>query len=238
MNLHDLQLDKLVLIIIGGMLGIIFASAIGLRRSLSGLFISKNGVKIITNTLPIYFEITGKLERIDSSTKKAIRKATVGMSIADTAVHGFSQDICMINHAATLPLIYAAYENHHTRELSDSGASSYIKEKAYDVREAVKLWRAEMPWLDNGLVNAYIGLWIQEAVVPHVTHACKEKIAYYKSMLERQDIVESMQDLLKTWIEKNEKYLKSLEELEKQSDNYLQSSITGGGETTNKGDES
>lgn len=199
-----------------------------LRHSISGVFVSRSGFRLFTNSISIQFEIAGKIERIDSSTKKAVRKATTCMKLLDSNKYGTLPEALVINREAVLPLIYAAYENHHTRELSALGAKGYIAEKIYDILESVHEWKKDVPELNDHIIDVFVCRWTKQAIIPNVLRSCHEKIGYYKTLLERDDIIEDLKRLIKTWLEKNEQYVKNLTELTKRLDIEMKLSVFDG----------
>jgi hypothetical protein len=102
-----------------------------LRDRLSGVRVSRTGVEVRTNDVPAWSKIVDTIERIDANTAKAIRKATARLMILDPKKYNMSAEAMLVIREANLPLIYAAYENHHTREL-ESDADAYLADKAQD----------------------------------------------------------------------------------------------------------
>jgi hypothetical protein len=196
-----------------------------LHPSLTEFSVTRQGITAKMNNNPVQFEIMGTIERIDSDTKQAIRKETVELELMNTEKYGTSSDILTVNLVANQPLIHSAYENHHTRELSDAGTDRYIDNKTNDVRKAVKKWQKDMPALTDNMINAYVWHWARTVVIPNVRRACNEKLSYYKSLLKRGDICELVKDHIRDWIEKNEKYEKRLDELYERSDIINKSTI-------------
>jgi hypothetical protein len=74
-------------------------------------------VEIHTNDVSVWSKIVDKIERIDASTCKSIRKATTGLMIIDPDPYNLSAEAMLVIREANQPLVYAAYENHHTRAL-------------------------------------------------------------------------------------------------------------------------
>jgi len=125
--------------------GLAIALVYFLRDNLTELTLTRQGLTAQTNNSHVVLEIAGKIERIDSDTKRSIRKATMELELLDMAKYGHAPEIVIVNEVANKPLICAAYENHHTRELKESGVDGYIDEKVSEIRNMVKLWQNDIP---------------------------------------------------------------------------------------------
>jgi len=207
------------------LVGLGFGIIVLLRHSLTELSVTRSGFTAKMNNNPVTFEIMGEIERIDSEMRRSIREATTDLELMDTEKHGTSTEVRMVNLVANQPLVNSAYENHHTRELSEAGADGYLENKANSVRKAVKAWKKDVAALRDELINAYVYYWASTAVMPNVRRSCEDKLTYYKKLLRRYDVGESVKDNIRLWIEKNEGYLHHLEKLAERSDIIKKSSI-------------
>ena len=200
--------------VVGVGIGLIFF----LRHTLTELIITRNSLTVRTNNDSIQLEIAGRLERIDSDTRRAIRKKTTELELLDTKKHGTSFEVLAVNMVANQPLVHSAYENHHTRELKKAlGADQYIGVVAIEIWKAVKQWKSDVLDLNEKMVEDYACRWVQTAIIPKVKAACEEKLIYYGHLLARNDISESIKIHIRSWISKNKEYLEDLTELDGRS---------------------
>ena len=183
-----------------------------LRDKISGVHVSRTGVEIRTNDVPAWSKIVDRIEQIDSSTCKTIRKATARLMILDPARYGTSPESMLVIREANQPLIYAAYENHHTREL-ESNAEMYLTDKAQDIAEAVQVWKKQFPELTSETCEAFACHWLKKILLPNLRKACGEKIAYYNSQLEQHNVSCTVQTILTGCWHKNQNYIKSIDRL-------------------------
>jgi len=183
-----------------------------LRDRISGVFVSKTGVQIHTNDVPVWSKIVDRIERIDSSTAKAIRKATTRLIIIDPETFGMSAEVMIVNRDANQPLVNAAYENHHTRELK-SNADAYILDKAHDVFDAVQNGRKHFPELTYTAVQKYVCRWLETALLPNLRRACVEKVAFYNEQIERPEVSKTIKEILIGCRDKNLRYIECIDEL-------------------------
>jgi len=183
-----------------------------LRDKISGVHVSRAGVEIRTNDVSAWGKIVDKIERIDANTAKSVRKATARLMIIDPEKYGMSPESMLVIREANQPLIYAAYENHHTRELK-SDATVYLGEKAQDVLDAVRIWRKHFPELTDAKCDAFACHWLKKILLPNLRRACDIKITYYTSQIKRRDISQTVRELL-TWCkDKNLAYLQAIDRL-------------------------
>ena len=183
-----------------------------LRDRISGVFVSKTGVQIHTNDVPVWSKIVDKIEFIDSSTAKAIRKATTRLVIIDPEKYGMSAEVMIVNRDANQPLVNAAYENHHTRELK-SNADAYLLDKAHDIFDAVQNGRKHFPELTYTAVQNYVCRWLETALLPNLRRACVEKVAYYNEQIERPEVSKTIREILIGCRDKNLHYIQCIDEL-------------------------
>jgi len=187
------------------------------HHRISLVSVTRSNLEIRTNDLTIGHERRDKIERIDSSTRKSIRRATIGLMILDPNKYDMSAEVMLVIREANQPLIYAAYENHHTRELDSEGVGVYIADKALDVSQAVSIFRKHFPELTDTLINQHAHCWIKDILIPNQLRACREKIGYYQSMNERKDVSRMIKEENDRCIAKNERYIKNFLNLKKQS---------------------
>jgi len=204
-----------------------FGSALmlGLRHKVTDIFLSRTGLRIHTNSDDVAFEVGGKNERIDSATRKSIRKGTDRLSLLPPNQHGTSVEIMLINIVARQSLQNAAHENHHTRDLDTNGTEGYIADKTCEILESIRYWKKKFPVLTDDLVEGYVCLWVKNALIPPLRKACFEKIDFYKSLLARNDVSESVKEKIKAWLSKNERYVQCIDELSDRSDIKNKSNI-------------
>ena len=183
-----------------------------LRNKISGVHVSRAGVEIRTNDVPAWSKVVDTMERIDSHTCKTTRKATARLMILDPEKHGMLPDAMLVIREATLPLIYAAYENHHTREI-ESDADTYITDKAQDISEAIKIWREQFPELTDEKCEAFACHWLKQILLPILRKACGEKVAYYNSQLEHHDISNTVKAIVSWCRIKNLNYIRCIDHL-------------------------
>jgi hypothetical protein len=184
-----------------------------LRDRISGIFLSRTGLQIHTTDVMGWCKTITKIDNIDTTTRKSIRKATMRFMILDPAKYGTTAEVMLVNREANLSLIYAAYENHHTRELSAEGADVYMASKANDISEAVRIWKQQFPELTDDLSESYACHWIKKILIPNVRKSCYDKLAYYQSVHERNNINKILKDEIARCIKKNVQYIADIDAL-------------------------
>jgi hypothetical protein len=186
----------------------------GLRDRVSGVSLSRaGGLQIRTNDVVMWSKLKNAVEQIDASTRKTIRKATTGLMILSPDKYTMSAEVMLVNRAANSPLVYAAYENHHTRELAADGIDAYIADKANDITEAVRIWKKHFPELTDEACYDHACLWIQKILIPNLRRACHAKLAYYESMDDREDVGKIVKMEILRCVKKNMGYVKRIDEL-------------------------
>lgn len=195
-----------------------------LRDKISGVHVSHAGVEIRTNDVPVWSKIVDRIEQIDSSTCKSIRKATTGLMILDPEKYGMSAEAMLAIREANLPLIYAAYENHHTREL-DADADVYLSDKAHDIAAAVRVWKKQFSELTDEKSEAFVYHWLKKILLPNLRRACTEKVAYYITEIGRNDVSNTVKEILTVCRNKNMDYIQCIDKLATRSDIGEKSSI-------------
>jgi len=185
---------------------------IALRDKISGVHVSRTGVEIRTNNTIVWSKIVDEIEQIDMRTFKSIRKATTRLMILNPEKHGMSAEVMLVIREANQPLIYAAYENHHTREL-ESDSDLYLSDKAHDIVEAVQIWKGHFPELTSERSKAFACHWLKTILLPKLRRACVEKVTYYTSQSERSEVSSSVKEMLVGCCKKNQRYIKTIDEL-------------------------
>ena len=199
-------------VIIGSLSMVAITLIFVLRDKISNVHVSRAGVEICTNDVPIWSKVVDKIERIDSNTRKSIRKVTAGLMILDPEKYDMSAEAMLAILEANQPLIYAAYENHHTRELA-SDADVYLADKAHDIANAVRIWKKHFPELSDDKSDAFACYWFKKVLLPNLRRACIEKVAFYKKQNEQNDISKTIKDrLIECW-NKNESYIQCIDQL-------------------------
>jgi hypothetical protein len=211
---------------IGFVAGLGTSWLLGLRGKISDIILSRSGgLRIHTNSPMIVFELMGKIEQIDSETKKEMRKATEALTIMPLKKFGMKTEVMLFNFMANRPLLNASHENHITREIKDSGADKYITEKIDEVLSEVQFWAQQFPELPE-MVESFVYLWTKRVLIPNIRRSCNDKLAYYRKLYSRTNIIDSLREEVLVWIKKNEEYLECLEELNERSVIREQTHIT------------
>jgi hypothetical protein len=131
----------------------------GLNGKISDIVVSRSGFRLHTNSGMVVYEVMGKIEQIDSDTKKAMRQSTEMLTILPPEKYGTSTDVMMINMQANMPLFYAAYENHHTRDIQTRGADRYCIEKVYEILSTIRFYVPKYPDLRQSLCGGTQNCW-------------------------------------------------------------------------------
>jgi len=213
-----------VIIVALAMVAIVFILAT--KDRISGISISRSGAHMTTNDIIIWSETWDEIEGIDAKTRRRIRKATTESKIIDPEKYDLSAEATLVVWKANVPLVYSAYENHHTRELSvEGGIEAYLEDKTKDILESIKIWRKHFPELTDEAANAYACLWVKKILIPHLLRACIEKIAFYKSQIRRHDVSKQLKVIFETRVTNNEHYILHFEKFSGHLDTQIQSSI-------------
>lgn len=206
--------------------------AVIFRERISGVSVSRTGLQMHTNDMPVWNKVVDKIEHIDTHAHKSIRKATTGLMIIDPEKYGMSTESMLVIREANFPLVCAAYENHHTREIFADGGAVYLADKTHDVSEAVRIWKKQFPELTEEKCEIHARVWTKRIVIPHVRKACLEKVDYYKSQMERTGRSSTIKEILAGCRDKNLKYIVCLDKLAEQLDGQEKTSIFYKGETS------
>ena len=185
-----------------------------LRHRVSRMSVSRTGIEIHTNDIPVWSGIVDRIRDIDSDTSKSIRQGTTMLEILALEEYGVSTDVMLVNSKANDPLIYAAYENHHTRQLAKNGGKVYLTNKANDIFTSICPLKKQFPVLTWEFADCFAALWAIQVLIPNLRDACEEKIKFYRKQLTKNDVSKAIKDIVKPCLEKNEGYLKNIDELE------------------------
>ena len=199
-------------VIIGSLSMVAITLIVVLRDKISGVHVSRAGVEIHTNDVPVWSKVVDTIERVDANTCKAIRKGTAELMILDPEKYDMSAEVMLVIREANQPLIYAAYENHHTREL-DADANVYLADKAKDISIAVRVWKQYFPELSDEKCEAFACYWLRKVLLPNLRRACVEKVAYYTFQIDRHDVSSTVKEILKGCLSKNEGYIRCIDTL-------------------------
>ena len=211
-------------VIIGSLSMTAITLIIVLRDKISGVHVSRAGVEIRTNDVPVWSKVVDKIERIDTDTCKAIRKATTELMIIDPEKYDLSAEAMLAIRETNQPLIYAAYENHHTRALV-ADADMYLADKAHDIFVAVRILKKHFPELTKERCDAFACHWLKKILLPNLRRACVEKTAYYIEQIGRNDISNTVKEILAGCRNKNKDYVQCIDKLIARSDLSEKSSI-------------
>ena len=206
-----------IVLCVVGSVGVV-ALIVVLRDKISGVHVSRTGVEVRTNDIPVWSQIVDTIERIDSDTRKTVRKRTTRLMILEVEQHKTSADAMVVNRDAVFQLVCATYDNHHTREIAADGGDIYLACKAQDVFAAVRASKKLFPELTYECAETFVNHWFKKILLPALLRACKEKITYYTSMIEGDEASKSIKLILERCRQKNRDYIKLFEELSKQSD--------------------
>jgi hypothetical protein len=127
--------------------------------------------------------------------------------------HGMSAEVMLVNIEANSPLIYAAYENHHTRKLADGGGEVYIENKAGEVCAALRIWQKRFPELTDDFIDRYARLWVKKVLIPNLRKACSAKVTFYSKQIRQDDMSKTITDLVMMCLDKNEHYIECIDAL-------------------------
>ena len=199
-----------------GSVGVV-ALIVVLRDKISGVHVSRTCLEVRTNDIPAWSQVVDTIERIDSDTRKTVRKGTTSLMILDVDMLETSADAMVVNRDAVFQLICATYDNHHTREIAADGGGIYLACKAQDVFMAVRMGRKLFPELTYERAETFVGDWFKRILLPALLRACKEKVAYYNSQIDGNEVSTSIKMILQRCRKKNMDYLKLFEKLSGQS---------------------
>jgi len=199
-------------VIIGSLSTVAMTLILVLRDKISGVHVSRAGVEIHTNDVSVWSKIVDEIERVDAHTCKSLRKATTGLTIIDPEKYGLSAEAMLVIREANQPLIYAAYENHHTRALI-ADANVYLEDKTHDISVAVRLWKQHFPELTEETSDAFVCCWFKKVLLPILRRACYEKVDYYKSQIIGTDVSKTVKTILTGCLNKNLDYIQCIDQL-------------------------
>jgi hypothetical protein len=187
-----------------------------LRDKISGVHVSRTGVEVRTNDIPVWSQVVDTIERIDSDTRKTVRKGTTRLMIL--GLHETSADAMVVNRDAVFQLVCATYDNHHTREIAADDGDIYLACKAHDVFTAVRVGRKHFPELTYERAEVFVCYWFKRILLPALLRACKEKVAYYSSQIDGNEVSNSIKMILQRCRKKNVDYITLFDELVRRSD--------------------
>jgi len=213
-----------IVLCVVGSVGVV-AIIVVLRDKISGVHVSRSGVEVRTNDIPVWSQVVDKIEQIDSDTRKTVRKGTTRLTILDVDSLETSADAMVVNRDAVFQLICATYDNHHTREIAVDGGNIYLTCKTHDVFTAVRMGRKLFPELTYKCAETFVDHWFKKILLPALLRACREKIAYYTSMIEGDEVSKSIKLILERCRQKNLDYIKLFDKLSRRSDLDEKSSI-------------
>jgi hypothetical protein len=202
-----------VAVIIGSLAMVAMTFAIVLRDKISGVHVSRTGVEIHTNDVQAWSKIVDRIERIDSGTDKSLRKQTTGLMMIDPEQHGLSAKAMLLNRDAVFPLVCAAYENHHTREIAVDGGDLYLADKSHDISAAILSWKKSLPELTDERIDDFVRVWTKKIMLPNLRRACLEKVAYYDRQLHQHSMSKTLKNILTGCREKNVGYIECIDKL-------------------------
>jgi hypothetical protein len=212
-------------VLLGMLLVFLGIVVIVLGNRITGVHMSRSEVEIHTNDLSEWRKFVDIVKSIDSKTHKKTRLSTLGLQIIDPKKYGMSTDAALVNRDAVMPLVWATYENNHTRELATGGGDTYLAEKTEDVFEFIKVYCEQFPELTEERSEAFVCRWFKKILIPNVRRQCVEKVNFYKSEIIRKDLSKTTKADIKGYLEKNEDYIKRIDELYRRSDIEEKSTI-------------
>jgi hypothetical protein len=193
------------------------------------------GFHLVMNDISEYSKTIDGIKDIDSSTCESIRQGTTGLAILPPKKYGLTPEVMIVNVEAIAPLVYAAYENRHTRKLIGdkeedndhpvSKCNVYITNKANEIAAATRMWRKQFPDLTDSHCEAFANLWVYKVLIPNLMNACSEKVSFYKERLRQTDLSEELRKIISDCLAKNERYVKCIDELSQLSDIQEKSNI-------------
>jgi hypothetical protein len=196
-----------------------------LRDRLSSVHISRSGANIHTNDMSVRDEVVDKIIQIDSDARKSIRKATARLMILDPKNHNLSTDARLVVLTANQPLLSAAHEDYHTREIASDGGDVYLADKTNDIIESVHASREDFPQLTDERCETFVCYWFTKVVSPIIRRACLEKIAFYSSQIKRKDVSKTSVEMLGRLRDKNVGYIACIDALFDREDITRKSTI-------------
>jgi hypothetical protein len=198
--------------------------AIVWRDKSPSIHATKSGIEIHTNDVAEYSRIVDTIDGIDSGTEKAVRKATDTLTILDPEKYKMHTDVLLVIEKANKSLIYAAYENHHTRELH-AGADAYLADKKNDVYIAVRFWKKHFPELTAQRCDAHVCHWFKDILLPNQRRACVEKVTFYQEQMKDKNVSKNIKTIIAGCLKKNEQYIADIDVLDERPDIVEKSSI-------------
>ena len=121
--------------------------------------------------------------------------------------------------AALLPSVH---QNHHTHEISGKCCHTYVDKKVGQVMSAFTGRNEEYGILAQGLLGSthledavkdLVVKWVRDDIIPAIEEACKIKILYYQSLVNRKDVTKAFRHRAQEKLNKNNGYLAKIEEI-------------------------
>ena len=147
--------------------------------------------------------ISEHIDRIDREAKYNLRNATLSLpikGITDTKQAEF------IRLRMLLPLLFATYENHHTREIQEHTMMEYMENKINQIINCIGRTKV----IERQYVEMLVIAWTRKMVAVVAT-SCRAKIQIYEKYMVGAD--RDTKEVLQHLIDKNNKYLASTSEL-------------------------
>jgi len=178
--------------------------AYGLWRGME-VNLTKGGLSFSSKTPSAFMHNVGEhIDKIDRQAKHSLKNATLDLPIPGIE-HSKNSEIVRLK--MLLPLLFAVYENHHTRELAERNAPEYVATKVNQILRYVGSPAACSIQDAETLVYQ----WVKKVAIT-VVNTCKEKIQVYKSYMRGAD--QDTKDVLEYLVKKNEDYIIKAEELD------------------------
>jgi len=190
--------------------------------------------------LATFLDVQNHIEAIDRVAQQTIYDGLQDIKlIDDSELEGDDSErvvLYVINSLVFRALTPSVYQNHHGKELVDSGSSDkYIERKKKLVQKMFSGANAGYKQLVanrlNGQANfdqavdSAVCRWIRDDVVPAVRNACEQKIVYYNILKARKDLSCMFKSKTQERIVKNMLYINALNGLSLRSDIALRSRI-------------
>jgi hypothetical protein len=196
-----------------------------LKDKIAAVHVSRSGLQMHTNDVPVWSGIVDEIKQFDAIAHTSIRRATERLMLIDPEKHGMSIDAMFIILLANQPLLAAAFENHHTREIASDGGDIYLANKTNDILALVKMWKTHFSELTKERIESFVCHWFKEIVSIIVRRTCLEKIAFYSKQIKRGDVSKTIKEILERCRDKNVGYIEDIDRLAERSDIAEKSTI-------------
>jgi len=180
--------------------------------------IGKGGIRFVTRGVSSQLhEINEIVWHIDREARRKIRDHTSCLDLSIPVTDLKLED--NIKMRAAFPLLLAASDNHHTREVSQSSIVAYHADKVVQVKKHLGIYRE---YVSDDVIERYVAEWLC-GVVHATTTACLAKIDVYSRRM--NDAEDEVKGILHNLIEKNQQYIKDMQQVNTLSS--IQKSISG-----------